>query len=124
MMHEGRLECSDDTLVEFVTVPLPDGGVLITYTDVTDTVRVENALREKAAALEAAERLKLDFLANVSYQLRTPLNAIMGFNEILGQGMFGDLNNKQTEYTGYIGEASERLLGLINDILDLSTLSD
>lgn len=122
MMHEGRLKRDDNTLVDFTTVPLPDGGVLITYTDVTDSVRVENALREKNAALEAAEQLKLDFLANVSYQLRTPLNAIMGFNEILDQEFFGKLNDRQKQYTHDIQEASDRLLGLINDILDLSTL--
>ncbi|MCB9983728.1 MAG: PAS-domain containing protein [Rhodospirillales bacterium] len=122
MMHEGRLRRADDTLVDFTTVPLPDGGVLITYVDVTDTVRVENALREKNAALEAAEQLKLDFLANVSYQLRTPLNAIMGFNEILDQEYFGPLNDKQKEYTRDTRKASEQLLDLINDILDLATL--
>ncbi len=122
LMHEGRLTRADKTLVDFSTVPLPDGGVLITYSDVTDSVRVENALREKNAALEAAEQLKLDFLANVSYQLRTPLNAIMGFNEILEQEYFGPLNERQKEYTADMGEASERLLSLINDILDLSTL--
>jgi len=122
IMHEGRLKRSDKTLVDFSTVPLPDGGVLITYIDVTDSVRVENALREKNAALEAAEQLKLDFLANVSYQLRTPLNAIMGFNEILDQEFFGKLNERQKNYTHDINEASTRLLGLINDILDLSTL--
>lgn len=121
-MNEGRLEREDDTLVDYATVPLPDGGVLINYTDVTDSVRVENALREKNAALEAAEKLKLDFLANVSYQLRTPLNAIMGFNEMLSQEFFGSLNEKQKEYTGDIHGASEKLLGLINDILDLSTI--
>ncbi len=122
LMHEGRLERSNDTLVDFVTVPLPDGGVLITYADVTDTVRVEIALREKNAALEAAERLKLDFLANVSYQLRTPLNAIMGFNEMLDHEYFGKLNERQKSYTGDIKEASAKLLDLINDILDLSTI--
>jgi len=122
VMHEGRFKRADQTLVDFSTVPLPDGGVLITYIDVTDSVRVENALREKNAALEAAEQLKLDFLANVSYQLRTPLNAIMGFNEILDQEFFGKLNERQKEYTHDINEASGRLLGLINDILDLSTL--
>ena len=122
LMHEGRLTRGDGALVDFVTVPLPDGGVLITYTDVTDKMRVENALREKNAALEAAEQLKLDFLANVSYQLRTPLNAIMGFNEILEQQYFGPLNDRQKEYTRDVKDASERLLGLINDILDLSTL--
>ncbi|MGB4057515.1 MAG: ATP-binding protein, partial [Alphaproteobacteria bacterium] len=122
LMHEGRLERSDGTLVDFTTVPLPDGGVLLTYADVTDKMRVENALREKNAALEAAEQLKLDFLANVSYQLRTPLNAIMGFTEILAKEYFGPLNVRQKEYTQDMQEASERLLGLINDILDLSTL--
>ena len=122
IMHEGRLSRIDESLVDFSTVPLPDGGVLITYTDVTDTVRVENALREKNAALEAAEQLKLDFLANVSYQLRTPLNAIMGFTEILNQEYFGPLNDRQRDYTRDMKDASERLLGLINDILDLSTL--
>ncbi|MCK6417996.1 MAG: PAS-domain containing protein [Alphaproteobacteria bacterium] len=121
-MHEGRLQQIDGTLLDYSTVPLPDGGVLITTSDVTDSVRVENALREKNAALEAAERLKLDFLANVSYQLRTPLNAIMGFNEILQQEFFGPLNPKQKEYTVGTQEASERLLGLINDILDLASL--
>lgn len=121
-IHEGRMKRADKSLIAFSTVPLPDGGVLVTHVDVTDTVRVENALREKNIALETAERLKLDFLANVSYQLRTPLNAIMGFSEILEQEYFGTLNEKQKEYTHGIGEAGERLLSLVNDILDLSTI--
>ncbi len=120
--NEGRFDRNDGTLVDYSTVPLPDGGVLIAYTDVTDTVRVENALREKNIALETAEKLKLDFLANVSYQLRTPLNAIMGFNEMLSQEFFGSLNEKQKEYTSDIQGASEHLLNLINDILDLSSI--
>lgn len=120
-MHEGRHTRKDFSQLDFVTVPLPDGGVLVTFTDVTDSVRVENALREKNAALEAAEKLKLDFLANVSYQLRTPLNAIMGFNEILDQEFFGLLNSKQKEYTRDIREASEKLVSLIDDILDLAS---
>tara|TARA_X000000950_G_scaffold46844_2_gene53924 strand:- start:3520 stop:5901 length:2382 start_codon:yes stop_codon:yes gene_type:complete len=122
VMHEGRFSCLNDVNIDYSTVPLPDGGVLITYSDVTDSVRVENALREKNAALEAAERLKLDFLANVSYQLRTPLNAIMGFNEILEQEFYGPLNEKQHEYTRDMGTASEKLLYLVDDILDLATL--
>jgi len=122
VLHEGRLKRANDTLLDFSTVPLPDGGVLVTYTDVTDSVRVENALRDKNAALETAEQLKIDFLANVSYQLRTPLNAIMGFNDILDQQYFGPLNSRQKEYTHDISLASERLLALINDILDLSTI--
>jgi signal transduction histidine kinase len=121
-MHEGRMARIDDTHIDYSTVPLPDGGVLVTYKDVTDTVRVENALRDKNAALEDAERLKLDFLANVSYQLRTPLNAIMGFNEILDHEYFGKLNERQRGYTKDMHTASEKLLGLVDDVLDLATL--
>jgi signal transduction histidine kinase len=121
-VQEGRLSRNDSTLLEYATVPLPDGGVLVSYFDVTDSVKVENALREKNAALEAAEQLKTDFLANVSYQLRTPLNAIMGFAEILGNQYFGDLNDKQKEYSSGIQEAGGKLVKLIDDILDLSTI--
>ena len=120
--REGRLLCEDGTQIRFATLPLPDGGVLVTHVDITDTIQVENALREKNAALETAERLKLDFLANVSYQLRTPLNAIMGFSEILSNEYFGKLNDRQKEYTEGMTEAGDRLLRLIDDILDLSTI--
>lgn len=119
---EGRLTRTDQTLIEYATVPLPDGGVLMASVDVTSSVRVETALRERNAALETAERLKLDFLANVSYQLRTPLNAIMGFAEILDRQYFGKLNEKQQEYTSGLLEAGGRLVSLIDDILDLSSI--
>lgn len=121
-IQEGRLPRTNNTLLEYTTVPLPDGGVLVSYFDVTDTVKVENALREKNIALEEAEQLKTDFLANVSYQLRTPLNAIMGFAEILNNQYFGELNEKQKEYSVNIQEAGSKLVGLIDDILDLATI--
>lgn len=121
-MQQGRLNCSDGALIAYSTMPLPDGGMLVTHIDVTDTVRVENALREKNAALETAERLKLDFLANVSYQLRTPLSAMMGFAEILDKEYFGPLNERQKEYTAGMQDAGERLVSLVNDILDLATI--
>ncbi len=120
--QEGRLIRTDRVHLWYATMPLPDGGVMVSYYDVTDSERVENALREKNAALEAAEQLKTDFLANVSYQLRTPLNAIMGFSEILGHEYFGPLNDRQKEYSSGIHEAGERLVSLIDDILDLSTI--
>ncbi len=121
-IHEGQMEYADTTRIAYSTVPLPDGGVLVTHVDVTDKMRVENALREKNAALEEAEKVKLDFLANVSYQLRTPLNAIMGFAEILENEYFGALNERQREYTQGMRDAGDKLLSLINNILDLSTI--
>lgn len=120
--REGQIQQKDNVFLDFTTMPLPDGGVMITYMDVTDTVQVETALRDRAAALEAAEKVKTDFLANVSYQLRTPLNTITGFAEMLEQKFFGDLNTKQEEYISGILQSGGRLLNLINDILDLSSI--
>jgi signal transduction histidine kinase len=120
--RRGRLERSDGSVLVFSSLPLPDGGCLYTYLDVTDTTRVERALRERNAALETADRLKSEFIANVSYELRTPLNAIIGFAEILNQSYFGTLNERQSEYARGILDASNRLISLINDILDIATI--
>ncbi len=120
--RRGRIERNNGTVLEYSVMPLPDGNILNAYFDITDTVKVEQALLEKNAALQAAERLKTDFLANMSYQLRTPLNAIMGFAEMLQQQYFGQLNERQMEYTGSMIEAGQRLISLVNDILDLSTI--
>lgn len=112
----------DGMVLDFSSVFLPDGGMLLTYADVTDTIRVEGALREKNMALETAEQLKTDFLAKISYQLRTPLSAIMGFNDILDREYFGELNDKQKEYTSGMKEAGQNLKNLIDDILDLTSI--
>lgn len=117
-----RMRRSDGRVLDFNTVPLPDGGVLHSYQDVTDSARVEQALRTSNEALEAADRLKTEFIAHVSYQLRTPLNAISGFAEILRDGYFGMLNPRQSGYVADIIDSTQRLLALINDILDLATI--
>src|SRR6202043_4269697 len=97
-------------------------NVLLSYLDVTDSTRVQRALRERNEALETAGRLKSEFIANVSYELRTPLNAIIGFAEILTNQYFGELNPRQLDYSRGILDSSHRLLALINDILDLATI--
>jgi len=79
-------------------------------------------IEDKSRQLEAASQHKSEFLANMSHELRTPLNAIIGFSEVLAEGMFGDINEKQTEYLGDILESGQHLLSLINDILDLSKI--
>jgi signal transduction histidine kinase len=116
------LDRTDGSVLQVATVPLPDGNMLLSYQDVTDTQRVERALRERNEALETAGRLKSEFIANVSYELRTPLNAIIGFAEILANEYFGTLTPRQLDYSRGILDSSHRLLSLINDILDLATI--
>ncbi len=118
----GRLERSDGSVLDWRMVPLPDGGTLVTYTDVTDTMVVERSLREKYEALQEADRLKSEFLANVSYELRSPLTSISGFSDILRNEYFGELTDKQREYVEGIHQSSQQLGGLINNILDLASI--
>jgi signal transduction histidine kinase len=77
-------------------------------------------LAEANARIVEANEAKSRFLANMSHELRTPLNAIIGFADVLGQRMFGELNAKQTDYVRDIVGSGRHLLSLINDILDLS----
>jgi signal transduction histidine kinase len=84
--------------------------------------RLFREIEEKGRQIEAANRHKSEFLANVSHELRTPLNAIIGFSEVLGERMFGELNEKQAEYTEDILSSGRHLLSLINDILDLAKI--
>jgi signal transduction histidine kinase len=118
----GQLERRDGSVVNCATLPLPDGATLVTFQDVTDTVNVERALRERAEALEAADRLKNDFVHHVSYELRSPLTNIIGFAQLLEDRSTGPLTDKQREYLGYITTSSAALLAIINDILDLATI--
>jgi signal transduction histidine kinase/PAS domain-containing protein len=117
----GRISMTDGRHFQFAAVPLPDGNALFTMVDVTDSTRIESALRERATALEEADRVKTDFVANMSYELRTPLTSIGGFAELLAGGYAGDLAPKATDYVGAILESVDRLSKLINDVLDLTT---
>ncbi|MDQ3143735.1 MAG: PAS-domain containing protein [Pseudomonadota bacterium] len=116
----GRASMTDGRHFEFAAVPLPDGNCLFTMIDVTDSTRIESALRERAAALEEASRVKTDFVANMSYELRTPLTSIGGFAEMLSGGYAGQLAPAAADYVGAILESVARLSKLINDVLDLT----
>jgi signal transduction histidine kinase len=117
-----RIERRDGSILQFGAVPLPDGNMLFSYLDITDTTRLAAALEERNAALEAADRLKSEFIANVSYELRTPLNVIVGFSELLTNQYFGALNPRQLEYSTGILDSGRALAALISDILDLATI--
>ena len=109
-------------MIDCSTVPLPDGATLVAFQDVTDTVNVERALREKNEALETADEIKIDFVHHVSYELRSPLTNIIGFAHFLGDPATGPLTDKQREYLGYITTSTNALLAIINNILDLATI--
>jgi signal transduction histidine kinase len=114
------------TIFRRTTGSFPPEVVNLLQTFATQSVlAIQNArlfreIEEKSRQIEAANRHKSEFLANMSHELRTPLNAIIGFSEVLQERMFGELNEKQAEYTDDILTSGRHLLSLINEILDLS----
>ncbi len=115
-------------------------GISSLVEDVTERVRVEEEVRELNASLEQRvedrtaelqranerleelDRLKSEFIATMSHELRTPLNSIIGFSKILKQGLAGPLNDEQLNQIGRVHASGVHLLGLINDLLDLSKI--
>ncbi|MBP6688451.1 MAG: PAS-domain containing protein [Hyphomonadaceae bacterium] len=116
----GEMRRSDESVLKFLTRPLPDGATLVAFQDITADRRVEEALRERAEAFEQADQLKGQFVENVSYQLRNPLQAIYGNAELLQHKVFGPLNDRQNEQVGSIIEAAGSLSKLIDNILDVA----
>ena len=119
---EGRQTLANGTVVDYATQPLPDGAVLLSYLDVTDSFRVEQALRNQANAYREADRMKSSFIASVSHEVRTPMNTIIGFADMLRQNYFGDLNPRQKDYADGILNTSRGLVAVIGDILDLAAV--
>ena len=117
-----KIERRDGSVLNCTAMPLPDGATMLTFQDITDTENVERALRERNEALEAADRMKADFLHHVSYELRSPLTTIIGFAHLLGDSSTGPLLPKQAEYLDYITSSTDALLAIINNILDLATI--
>jgi len=118
----GRMERPDGSVIDYATVALPEGMTMLTFVDVTDSARIERVLKERNEALEAADRLKSDFVQHVSYELRSPLQNILGQSELIAAQTFGKLNAKQREYMDDIMGSSRELSALINDILHLATI--
>ncbi|WP_435748029.1 ATP-binding protein [Nocardioides sp. SYSU DS0663] len=106
-------------------------GYVSTSEDVTDQVDVEKALREALRAeREAVDRLlevdraKDAFVSSVSHELRTPITSILGYLELLADGSYGPLSPEQARAVGRVSDNSDRLLGLIDELLTLSRLSE
>jgi signal transduction histidine kinase len=118
----GEIRRADNSVLTWLTRPLPDGATVIAWDDITDSRRIESALRDRAEALEASERIKTEFVEHVSYQLRTPLTTIHGYADLLAGGFAGDLSERQKEHMGAIQTASGQLGKLIDDILDIAAI--
>ena len=109
-------------MLRYAVIQLPNGQVMMTFVDVTDSVNVERALKDKNEALQKSDQLKNDFVQHVSYELRSPLTNIIGFTELLSLPATGPLSPKQREYVEHVGSSSSVLLTIVNDILDLATV--
>ena len=79
-------------------------------------------IKEQNEKILEADKVKNEFLANISHELRTPLNSILGFSDILSTQLYGDLNSKQEEYINDIKVSATHLLGMINEVLDMSKI--
>jgi signal transduction histidine kinase len=119
---QGTIYLVDDITLQYTYVPLPDGSCLISFVDISDQRRIERTLKERAQDLENTQRLKNNFISHVSYELKAPLNTIAGFSEILVNGYFGDMNEKQLDYCKGIAESADKLMNLINDMIDLANI--
>lgn len=117
----GRFETIDGAAIDYAIVRLPEGQIMLALVDMTDSVNVERALKDRNEALEQSDRLKSRFIEHVSYEFRAPLTSIAGFSELLATPYTGKLNAKQSEYVEHISSSADTLRILIDDILDLAT---
>jgi len=118
-----ELMLADGRVVERRLTPMPDGGLLATYLDITQRKRFEADLRRAKEEAELASRTKTEFLANMSHELRTPLNAVICLAEIMQSEVFGPLCDPHySEYAADIRDSGQHLLNLINDLLDVSKI--
>ena len=82
----------------------------------------EGLTHEQVRHLENVNRLKAEFLANCSHELRTPIHAIIGYTELLLDSVYGTMTDEQDQTIRYIRESAQDLLGLVNNLLDLSRI--
>ena len=117
----GEIRTSDQRIVAYQTRPLPDGATLIGFDDVTATRKLEEAVIARSEALADAERLKRDFVGNVSYELRTPLTTIIGYSELL-ESLGEQLGDRAKGHVASVRAAAAQLARSIDDVLDMAQI--
>jgi signal transduction histidine kinase len=120
--RRSRVNFADGRIFQIATIPLPDGNALFTMLDMSDSMKIEQALRDRNSALQEADAIKGKFLANMSYEFRTPLTSIGGFADLLKAGIAGELSEQAMEYVDAISQSAERLSDQINTVLDYSQI--
>ena len=105
-----------DKQIELATTFADQAGIAI------ENVRLFDEIQDKSRQLEVASQHKSQFLANMSHELRTPLNAIFGYTELMADGIYGELPEKTMGVLKRLESNGRHLLGLINDVLDLSKI--
>ncbi|MGB5078211.1 MAG: PAS-domain containing protein [Sphingorhabdus sp.] len=120
--RRSKTSFADGRIFQIATIPLPDGNALFTMLDMSDSMKIEQALRDRNLALQEADSIKGRFLANMSYEFRTPLTSISGFADLLKAGVAGELSEKANEYVEAIATSAERLSEQINTVLDYSQI--
>lgn len=109
-------EDSNGQTFDCALTPLPDGGHMVSFRNISDSVRVERILRERNAALIAADSIRDTVIRYISHDLRGPLNNISGYAQFLGTPEAGPLGVKQREYLGHISASSAELLAIIDGL--------
>ena len=110
--HHFQRRRGNGMTLEVRGAPMPDGGFVTTYADITELVNATDAA-------QAASRSKSQFVANMSHEIRTPMNAILGMLKLLQNT---ELSARQQDYASKTEGAAKSLLGLLNDILDFSKM--
>ena len=119
----GRVALSDGRVLLARVAPMPDGSTLAAFSDVTDSERMADALRERAELVEAAEEMRDALMDQLSHQLRTPLNAVFGFSDmLLSDERIGSLSDGQRDYVAAIRDAAHALNDGVENLADLATL--
>ncbi len=120
--RRSKASFADGRMFQIATIPLPDGNALFTMLDMSDSLKMEQALRDRNSALQEADMIKGKFLANMSYEFRTPLTSISGFADLLKAGIAGELSPMAMEYVDAIVQSADRLSEQINTVLDYSQI--
>ena len=121
--HSNILNCENNKIIYYQSSILPDRSILYTFTDITDSKKIEEALIEKNSALAQADNIKTSFMNNISHELRAPLQNIIGFSELIEETHnYRSMGKEISDYIKDIKKSGNELHHQINQILEITAL--